>query len=203
MISNFEGCFRSFLHWNRNPLEWIHTQLILTCGQVSNSFVGVGLMKEIQINQCRPECEAHLDYRSSKERNALQNEVVSIASDMLGNYRVEGRGKSLAVGDELYFTLKGSQDLVHRLAVVELRYFIEPPEQWQATLQGEAFDELKIYTWQVNCNKCSEQYSFEFVCQSEDDSHTQASHAGTRLKALGWSVEGSRHVCVDCTRRKN
>jgi hypothetical protein len=99
--------------------------------------------------------------------------------------------------------LKGSQDLVHRLAVVELRYFIEPPEQWQATLQGEAFDELKIYTWQVNCNKCSEQYSFEFVCQSEDDSHTQVLHAGTRLKALGWSVEGSRHVCVDCMRRKN
>ena len=116
----------------------------------------------------------------------------------MGAYRAEGRGEGLEVGDTLYLTLKGSKDLSLEFLIEDIRYFIEPVDQWQAELRGVAFETLSIFTWQVICDECQLTYPLEFVCNLGDSQEAQVFHARSRLKALKWLVNDQKHVCPTC-----
>ena len=159
----------------------------------------------IGINLVGLELEAQYDYckTSPNQRNRSSNHLISFTSVACGVFEAEGRGEGLKDGDTLYFSLKGSKGLILPLKVESLRYLIEPSDQWQASLKGDAFESLSIFTWQVQCNSCEHQEPLEFACRSGDSQENQVFHAETRLKALGWSVTSGKHLCPTCRKQLN
>lgn len=158
-------------------------------------------MDEILINTTSPECETRFDYRGSKKKKVLGRELQAIKTVKQGFYQAEGRGEGLTVGDTLYLNLKGSKHLTLPLTIAELRYLIEPSDHWQATLTGEPFKALQIYTWQVVCDDCQQSFPLEFVSRHGDNDEEKAFHATTRLTTLQWQTQSEKHVCPECSNK--
>ena len=84
-----------------------------------------------------------------------------------GRYQVTGNGGSIRANDVLLVTLKGSKDLSMRLTVDNVRHLLKPMGQWVAVATGPVFGELAIHTWQVNCDSCAKELSFEFAVDAK------------------------------------
>ena len=115
-----------------------------------------------------------------------------------GLYQVTGNGGSIQTGDVLIVTLKGSKDLSMRLSVDKVRHLINPRGQWVAVTKGPVFGELAIHEWQVNCDVCAKELKFEFAVDAKLGTKAQKPAATARIAELGWSTEGSKHVCPQC-----
>ena len=115
-----------------------------------------------------------------------------------GLYQVTGNGGSIQTGDVLIVTLKGSKGLSMRLAVDKVRHLINPRGQWVAVTKGPVFGELAIHEWQVNCDVCAKELKFEFAVDAKLGTKAQKPAATARIAELGWSTEGSKHVCPQC-----
>ncbi|TWR87949.1 hypothetical protein [Pseudomonas saxonica] len=115
-----------------------------------------------------------------------------------GLYQVTGNGGSIQSGDVLIVTLKGSKDLSMRLSVDKVRHLINPRGQWVAVTKGPAFGELAIHQWQVNCDACAKELKFEFAVDAKLGVKAQKPAASARIAELGWSTEGSKHLCPQC-----
>ena len=115
-----------------------------------------------------------------------------------GLYQVTGNGGSIQSGDVLIVTLKGSKDLSMRLSVDKVRHLINPRGQWVAVTEGPAFGELAIHQWQVNCDACAKELKFEFAVDAKLGVKAQKPAASARIAELGWSTEGSKHLCPQC-----
>ncbi|MFI8373266.1 hypothetical protein ACIGCH_04075 [Pseudomonas helleri] len=115
-----------------------------------------------------------------------------------GLYQVTGNGGSIQSGDVLIVTLKGSKDLSMRLSVDKVRHLINPRGQWVAVTKGPAFGELAIHQWQVNCDACAKELKFEFAVDAKLGTKAQKPAASARIAELGWSTEGSKHLCPQC-----
>ena len=115
-----------------------------------------------------------------------------------GLYQVTGNGGSIQHGDVLIVTLKGSKDLSMRLTVDKVRHLINPRGQWVAVTKGPVFGELAIHEWQVNCDVCAKELKFEFAVDAKLGTKAQKPAATARIAELGWSTEGSKHVCPQC-----
>ena len=115
-----------------------------------------------------------------------------------GLYQVTGNGGSIQSGDVLIVTLKGSKDLSMRLSVDKVRHLINPRGQWVAVTKGPAFGELAIHQWQVNCDACAKELKFEFAVDTKLGVKAQKPAASARIAELGWSTEGSKHLCPQC-----
>ena len=115
-----------------------------------------------------------------------------------GLYQVTGNGGSIQSGDVLIVTLKGSKDLSMRLSVDKVRHLINPRGQWVAVTKGLAFGELAIHQWQVNCDACAKELKFEFAVDAKLGVKAQKPAASARIAELGWSTEGSKHLCPQC-----
>ena len=115
-----------------------------------------------------------------------------------GLYQVTGNGGSIQTGDVLIVTLKGSKDLSMRLTVDKVRHLINPRGQWVAVTKGPVFGELAIHEWQVNCDACAKELKFEFAVDAKLGTKAQKPAATARIAELGWSTEGSKHVCPQC-----
>ena len=115
-----------------------------------------------------------------------------------GLYQVTGNGGSIQAGDVLIVTLKGSKDLSMRLSVDKVRHLINPRGQWVAVTKGPVFGELAIHEWQVNCDACAKELKFEFAVDAKLGTKAQKPAATARIAELGWSTEGSKHVCPQC-----
>ncbi|MFK7608385.1 MULTISPECIES: hypothetical protein [unclassified Pseudomonas] len=115
-----------------------------------------------------------------------------------GLYQVTGNGGSIQSGDVLIVTLKGSKDLSMRLSVDKVRHLINPRGQWVAVTKGPAFGELAIHQWQVNCDACAKELKFEFAVDAKLGVKAQKPAASARIAELGWSTEGSKHLCPHC-----
>ena len=115
-----------------------------------------------------------------------------------GLYQVTGNGGSIQSGDVLIVTLKGSKDLSMRLSVDKVRHLINPRGQWVAVTKGPAFGELAIHQWQVNCDACAKELKFEFAVDAKLGGKAQKPAASARIAELGWSTEGSKHLCPHC-----
>lgn len=66
----------------------------------------------------------------------------------------------------------------------------------QAT--GPVFGELAIHTWQVNCDRCAKQLSFEFAVDAKLGVKAQKPAATARIAELGWTTVGEKHLCPTC-----
>ena len=115
-----------------------------------------------------------------------------------GLYQVTGNGGSIQTGDVLIVTLKGSKDLSMRLTVDKVRHLINPRGQWVAVTKGPVFGELAIHEWQVNCDACAKELKFEFAVDAKLGTKAQKPAATARIAELGWSTEGSKHLCPQC-----
>ena len=115
-----------------------------------------------------------------------------------GLYQVTGNGGSIQTSDVLIVTLKGSKDLSMRLTVDKVRHLINPRGQWVAVTKGPVFGELAIHEWQVNCDVCAKELKFEFAVDAKLGTKAQKPAATARIAELGWSTEGSKHVCPQC-----
>ncbi|MBW3502685.1 MULTISPECIES: hypothetical protein [unclassified Pseudomonas] len=115
-----------------------------------------------------------------------------------GLYQVTGNGGSIQAGDVLIVSLKGSKSLSMRLSVDKVRHLINPRGQWVAVTKGPVFGELAIHEWQVNCDTCAKELKFEFAVDAKLGTKAQKPAASARIAELGWSTEGSKHVCPQC-----
>ena len=115
-----------------------------------------------------------------------------------GLYQVTGNGGSIQAGDVLIVSLKGSKSLSMRLSVDKVRHLINPRGQWVAVTKGPVFGELAIHEWQVNCDTCAKELKFEFAGDAKLGTKAQKPAASARIAELGWSTEGSKHVCPQC-----
>jgi len=115
-----------------------------------------------------------------------------------GRYQVTGNGGSIHNDDTLLVTLKGSKDLSMRLTVEKVRHLINPPGQWVAVARGPVFGELAIHQWQVKCDRCQAELSFEFAVDAKLGSKAQQPAAQARIAELGWRSEGDKHFCRQC-----
>lgn len=115
-----------------------------------------------------------------------------------GRYQVTGNGGSIRIGDALLVTLKGSKDLSMRLTVETVRHLINPPGQWTAMTTGPVFGELAIHTWQVNCDSCAKELSFEFAVDVKLGKTAEKPAATARIAELGWKAVGDKHLCPKC-----
>jgi hypothetical protein len=95
-------------------------------------------------------------------------------------------------------TLKGSKDLSMRLTVETVRHLINPPGQWTAMTTGPVFGELAIHTWQVNCDSCAKELSFEFAVDAKLGKAAEKPAATARIAELGWKAFGDKHLCPKC-----
>lgn len=85
-----------------------------------------------------------------------------------------------------------------RLTVDKVRHLINPRGQWVAVTKGPVFGELAIHEWQVNCDTCAKELKFEFAVDAKLGTKAQKPAASARIAELGWSTEGSKHVCPQC-----
>lgn len=115
-----------------------------------------------------------------------------------GLYQVTGNGGSIQAGDVLIVSLKGSKTLSMRLSVDKVRHLINPRGQWVGVTKGPVFGELAIHEWQVNCDACAKELKFEFAVDAKLGTKAQKPAATARIAELGWSTEGSKHVCPQC-----
>ena len=115
-----------------------------------------------------------------------------------GRYQVTGNGGSIQSGDTLLVTLKGSRELSMRLQADKVRHLINPRGQWVAVANGPVFGELAIHEWQVNCDGCAKELKFEFAVDAKLGTKAQKPAARARIAELGWSTEGSKHLCPQC-----
>ncbi len=115
-----------------------------------------------------------------------------------GRYQVTGNGGGILKGDTLLVTLKGSRELCLRLQVETVRRLINPPGQWVAVAKGPVFGELTILNWQVKCDSCSNELSFEFAVDAALGKKAQAPAAQARIQELGWQAVGALHRCPSC-----
>ncbi|BBP57846.1 hypothetical protein [Pseudomonas sp. St316] len=115
-----------------------------------------------------------------------------------GRYQVTGNGGSIQVNDVLLVTLKGSKDLSMRLTVDTVRHLLKPMGQWTAMTTGPVFGELAIHTWQVNCDSCAKELSFEFAVDAKLGVKAEKPAATARIAELGWTTVGEKHLCPKC-----
>ena len=115
-----------------------------------------------------------------------------------GLYQATGNGGSIQAGAVLIVSLKGSKTLSMRLSVDKVRHLINPRGQWVAVTKGPVFGELAIHDWQVNCDACAKELKFEFAVDAKLGTKAQKPAATARIAELGWSTEGSKHVCPQC-----
>ncbi len=115
-----------------------------------------------------------------------------------GLYQVTGNGGSIQAGDVLIVSLKGSKTLSMRLSVDKVRHLINPRGQWVAVTNGPVFGEWAIHEWQVNCDACAKELKFEFAVDAKLGTKAQKPAATARIAELGWSTEGSKHLCPQC-----
>ena len=131
-----------------------------------------------------------------------QHTLIECRALMPGRYQVTGNGGSIQHGDVLIVTLKGSKDLSMRLTVDTVRHLINPPGQWTAMTTGPVFGELAIHEWQVNCDACAKELKFEFAVDAKLGTKAQKPAASARIAELGWSTEGSKHLCPQCQKER-
>ena len=127
-----------------------------------------------------------------------QHTLIECRALMPGRYQVTGNGGSIQAGDVLIVSLKGSKTLSMRLSVDKVRHLINPRGQWVAVTRGPVFGELAIHEWQVNCDACATELKFEFAVDAKLGTKAQKPAASERIAALGWSTEGSKHLCPKC-----
>ena len=131
-----------------------------------------------------------------------QHTLIECRALMPGRYQVTGNGGSIQNDDVLIVTLKGSKDLAMRLTVEKVRHLINPRGQWVAVAHGPVFGELAIHEWQVNCDACAKELKFEFAVDAKLGTKAQKSAASARIAELGWSTEGSKHLCPQCQKER-
>lgn len=118
---------------------------------------------------------------------------------MPGRYQVTGNGGSIRNDDVLIVTLKGSKDLSMRLTVETVRHLINPVGQWVAVARGPVFGELAIHQWQVNCDSCATELSFEFAVDAKLGSKAQSLRPARG--SLSWAGSArEKHLCPKCQR---
>lgn len=131
-----------------------------------------------------------------------QHTLIECRALMPGRYQVTGNGGSIQNDDVLIVTLKGSKDLSMRLTVEKVRHLINPRGQWVAVAHGPVFGELAIHEWQVNCDACAKELKFEFAVDAKLGTKAQKPAASARIAELGWSTEGSKHLCPQCQKER-
>ncbi|MGN7739417.1 hypothetical protein ACTJKT_05405 [Pseudomonas sp. 22526] len=129
-----------------------------------------------------------------------QHTLIECRALVPGRYQVTGNGGSIRNDDVLIVTLKGSKDLSMRLTVETVRHLINPVGQWVAVARGPVFGELAIHQWQVNCDSCATELSFEFAVDAKLGSKVQKPAASARIAELGWIGQGEKHLCPKCQR---
>jgi hypothetical protein len=127
-----------------------------------------------------------------------QHTLIECRALVPGRYQVTGNGGSMHKGDTLLVTLKGSKDLSMRLTVDTVRHLLKPMGQWTAMTTGPVFGELAIHTWQVNCDRCAKELSFEFAIDAKLGTKAQKPAATARIAELGWTTVGEKHLCPQC-----
>jgi hypothetical protein len=60
------------------------------------------------------------------------------------------------------------------------------------------FGELAIHTWQVNCDSCAKELSFEFAVDAKLGNKAEKPAATARIAELGWTTVGDKHLCPKC-----
>ena len=131
-----------------------------------------------------------------------QHTLIECRALMPGRYQVTGNGGSIQNDDVLIVTLKGSKDLAMRLTVEKVRHLINPRGQWVAVAHGPVFGELAIHEWQVNCDACAKELKFEVAVDAKLGNKAQKPAASARIAELGWSTEGSKHLCPQCQKER-
>ncbi|WPN62163.1 hypothetical protein QMK47_21910 [Pseudomonas sp. P9_35] len=127
-----------------------------------------------------------------------QHTLTEVRALAPGRYQVTGNGGSIQANDVLLVTLKGSKDLSMRLTVDTVRHLLKPMGQWTAMTTGPVFGELAIHTWQVNCDSCAKELSFEFAVDAKLGVKAQKPAATARIAELGWTAVGEKHLCPKC-----
>lgn len=127
-----------------------------------------------------------------------QHTLTEVRALAPGRYQVTGNGGSIQANDVLLVTLKGSKDLSMRLTVDTVRHLLKPMGQWTAMTTGPVFGELAIHTWQVKCDQCAKELSFEFAVDAKLGSKAQKPAASARIAELGWTTDGEKHRCPKC-----
>ncbi|SDB46759.1 hypothetical protein SAMN03159382_03628 [Pseudomonas sp. NFACC23-1] len=127
-----------------------------------------------------------------------QHTLTEVRALAPGRYQVTGNGGSIQANDVLLVTLKGSKDLSMRLTVDTVRHLLKPMGQWTAMTTGPVFGELAIHTWQVNCDGCAKELSFEFAVDAKLGVKAEKPAATARIAELGWITVGEKHLCPKC-----
>ncbi|AXA56631.1 MULTISPECIES: hypothetical protein [Pseudomonas] len=127
-----------------------------------------------------------------------QHTLTEVRALAPGRYQVTGNGGSIQANDVLLVTLKGSKDLSMRLTVDTVRHLLKPMGQWTAMTTGPVFGELAIHTWQVNCDACAKELSFEFAVDAKLGVKAEKPAATARIAELGWTTVGEKHLCPKC-----
>ncbi|WP_434572413.1 hypothetical protein J3P89_06720 [Pseudomonas sp. Z1-14] len=127
-----------------------------------------------------------------------QHTLTEVRALAPGRYQVTGNGGSIQANDVLLVTLKGSKDLSMRLTVDTVRHLLKPIGQWTAMTTGPVFGELAIHTWQVKCDQCAKELSFEFAVDAKLGTKAQKPAASARIAELGWTTDGEKHRCPKC-----
>jgi len=127
-----------------------------------------------------------------------QHTLTEVRALAPGRYQVTGNGGSIQANDVLLVTLKGSKDLSMRLTVDTVRHLLKSMGQWTAMTTGPVFGELAIHTWQVNCDGCAKELSFEFAVDAKLGVKAQKPAASARIAELGWATAGEKHLCPTC-----
>ncbi|AMZ74865.1 MULTISPECIES: hypothetical protein [Pseudomonas] len=127
-----------------------------------------------------------------------QHTLTEVRALAPGRYQVTGNGGSIQANDVLLVTLKGSKDLSMRLTVDTVRHLLKPMGQWTAMTTGPVFGELAIHTWQVNCDSCAKELSFEFAVDAKLGVKAEKPAATARIAELGWITVGEKHLCPKC-----
>ncbi|AUM71283.1 hypothetical protein [Pseudomonas fluorescens] len=127
-----------------------------------------------------------------------QHTLTEVRALAPGRYQVTGNGGSIQANDVLLVTLKGSKDLSMRLTVDTVRHLLKPMGQWTAMTTGPVFGELAIHTWQVNCDGCAKELSFEFAVDAKLGVKAEKPAATARIAELGWATVGEKHLCPKC-----
>ncbi|MEH6352365.1 hypothetical protein [Pseudomonas sp. 3JA] len=127
-----------------------------------------------------------------------QHTLTEVRALAPGRYQVTGNGGSIQANDVLLVTLKGSKDLSMRLTVDTVRHLLKPMGQWTAMTTGPVFGELAIHTWQVNCDSCAKELSFEFAVDAKLGVKAEKPAASARIAELGWITVGEKHLCPKC-----
>ena len=146
-----------------------------------------------------PIASSSCDKKSNNLARATVNELLSFKSLANGQFEADGKGDGLKQGAEIILSLKGANDLVLRFHIERVDYMIEPSDHWKALLKCEAFNQLLINQWRIECDQCGEVSSLEFVSHPDDVQEAKVLHATDRMTALGWrKITETTHICPKC-----